>query len=163
MCGFSSYMFGWHVHEKAILLITLPLTPLAMITKSDAKIFNIVSAVGYFSLFPLLYKEAETLTKILLLLIYCVYSFKSLEIHHKIGSQYNFEDKSLIRLPLLNKLESIYLIGLIALQLFYSMSDMFQIIRRYPFMPLMFISIYCSFGLIYCFIHFLNNLYLKTM
>lgn len=162
MCAFSSYLFGWHVHEKAILLITIPLTPLALISKTDAKLFNIISIVGNYSLFPLLYKEAETLTKILLLVIYSVYSLKSLELHHKSVAKIN-ENKPLFAFPSMNTLETLYLSGLAIVQLIYSFCPLLSVCQRYPFVPLMTTSLYCSLGLIYCFIKLFRNLkYIKS-
>ena len=158
VCAYSSYLFGWHVHEKAILLITIPLTPLALISKSDGKHFNMISIVGNYSLFPLLYKEAETLTKILLLVIYSVYSLKSLELHHKTTVD-RFQNKSLFSFPSMNFFETLYLIGLVFVQLIYSFCPLFSLCLRYPFVPLMTTSLYCSLGLIYCYINFYRNLH----
>lgn len=145
ICSFSSYMFGWHIHEKAILLITLPLISFAMLNRNDAKTFLIVSTVGNFSLFPLLNKEFETPTKILLLLMYTFYSFKCLEVVY-----FNSKKQGKFNVSILNDIESIYLFGLILVQLFYSFGDLhFQFLQRFQFLPLMLTSFYCSLGLIY--------------
>ena len=37
LCAWSSYLFGWHVHEKAVLLIILPMAILAVVSKQEAK------------------------------------------------------------------------------------------------------------------------------
>ncbi|CAM0141525.1 unnamed protein product [Umbelopsis sp. WA50703] len=58
LCGYASFLFGWHVHEKAILLILIPYSLMAADTKLSLKLFVIVSASGIYSLFPLLFHSA---------------------------------------------------------------------------------------------------------
>ncbi|KAJ3019174.1 UNVERIFIED_CONTAM: hypothetical protein HDU68_010798 [Siphonaria sp. JEL0065] len=57
LCGFSSFLFGWHVHEKAILLVLIPLSIVASRTRRHAQVFYVLSCAGYLSLFPLIFKE----------------------------------------------------------------------------------------------------------
>ncbi|XP_042220101.1 probable dolichyl pyrophosphate Glc1Man9GlcNAc2 alpha-1,3-glucosyltransferase isoform X2 [Homarus americanus] len=74
LCGFGSYMFGWHVHEKAIFLVILPLGLLCMQRKVEAQVFVIMSIVGHFSLFPLFYTSHETPIKVFAFLLHAVYT-----------------------------------------------------------------------------------------
>ncbi|CAL4069154.1 unnamed protein product, partial [Meganyctiphanes norvegica] len=60
LCSFASFMFGWHVHEKAILMIILPFGLLCLQEKTEDRIFIILSITGHFSLFPLLFTHHET-------------------------------------------------------------------------------------------------------
>ncbi|XP_061181373.1 probable dolichyl pyrophosphate Glc1Man9GlcNAc2 alpha-1,3-glucosyltransferase [Saccostrea echinata] len=148
LCAFGSYLFGWHVHEKAILIIILPLCLLVLNRREDASVFLILSTTGHYSLFPLLFTPAETMTKILLMLVYSVCAFSSLGYIYK--SSWNWKS-----LPLLNSLESLYIIGLIPLELWNSaIFPLCSSSEKYPFLPLMLISVYCSVGIIYSWIKF---------
>ena len=37
LCAWTSFLFSWHVHEKAILLVILPMTLLGCTNKQDAR------------------------------------------------------------------------------------------------------------------------------
>jgi alpha-1,3-glucosyltransferase len=73
LCGYASYLFGWHVHEKAILLVLVPLRymralafqctiltiihPSLLAAERHAyfRTFILASVAGVFSLFPLIF------------------------------------------------------------------------------------------------------------
>jgi len=64
LCAWSSFLFGWHVHEKAVLLIILPLAILALGSGQEAKFYMITSMTGHLSLFPLLFGATELPSKL---------------------------------------------------------------------------------------------------
>lgn len=63
IAAFTSFLFGWHVHEKAILLVLLPMTPLALIHRDLSSVYMRLILTGTYSILPLLFKPAEYLTK----------------------------------------------------------------------------------------------------
>ncbi|XP_053313878.1 probable dolichyl pyrophosphate Glc1Man9GlcNAc2 alpha-1,3-glucosyltransferase [Spea bombifrons] len=141
VCALGSFMFGWHVHEKAILLAVLPLSILSVLSVKDAGIFLLLATTGHYSLFPLLFTAQELPLKILLMLIFTVFSGSFL--------------KSLFRKegPLLTWPETLYLCGLVPLEVFCEM--LFPLTPwglRLPFLPLMLTSVYCALGVSYAWI-----------
>ncbi|TSQ12706.1 putative dolichyl pyrophosphate Glc1Man9GlcNAc2 alpha-1,3-glucosyltransferase [Bagarius yarrelli] len=141
VCALGSFMFGWHVHEKAILLAILPLSLLAVESKDDARTFLILSTTGHFSLFPLIFTAPELPIKIFLMLMFTVFSFTSFK---KIFSKSGW---------LVNSVEAAYLLGLVPLELLceivYPLTNWQQTL---PFIPLLLTSVYCALGVVYCFI-----------
>uniref|UniRef100_A0AAZ3P367 Alpha-1,3-glucosyltransferase n=1 Tax=Oncorhynchus tshawytscha TaxID=74940 RepID=A0AAZ3P367_ONCTS len=139
VCALGSFMFGWHVHEKAILMAILPFSILAVESREDAGIFLMLTTTGHYSLFPLLFTAAELPIKVLLMLLFTLYSFTSL--------------KKLFRGSLLNPLETTYLLGLVAVEILcevvYPLSPWQHTL---PFVPLLVTSVYCSLGVSYSFI-----------
>ncbi|XP_074160078.1 dolichyl pyrophosphate Glc1Man9GlcNAc2 alpha-1,3-glucosyltransferase isoform X4 [Sminthopsis crassicaudata] len=137
VCALSSFMFGWHVHEKAILLAILPMSLLSVGKPQDAGIYLLLTTTGHYSLFPLLFTAPEFPIKVLLMLLFTVYSFSSL--------------KTLFRKEkLLNWIETIYLIGLGPLEICCELVFPFTPWKlKYPFVPLFLTSVYCAAGITY--------------
>ena len=121
-----------------------------------------------FSLFPLLYREQECLVKIFLHLFYascCSYilSNSSLEgqtwtkgptSHRKVKKSHhsNDLDQRLSHISIIQALETLYMIGSVAVFLFpYFISIYFdtELVKKYQFLPLLNYSIYCAFGNMY--------------
>lgn len=59
LCGYASFLFGWHVHEKAILLVILPFSLVALKDRRYLGAFRPLAVSGHVSLFPLLFTAAE--------------------------------------------------------------------------------------------------------
>ncbi|KAG8456735.1 hypothetical protein GDO86_002498 [Hymenochirus boettgeri] len=135
LCALGSFMFGWHVHEKAVLLAILPLSILSVTSAKDAGIYLVLTTTGHFSLFPLLFTAQELPLKVLLMLIFTVFSVSSLR------SMFRRDRR------LLTPIDVLYLCVLVPLFIFceivYPLTSWQQ---QFPFVPLLLISVYCAVG-----------------
>ncbi|KAG2195064.1 hypothetical protein INT47_003930 [Mucor saturninus] len=151
LCGFASYLFGWHVHEKAIMIVLIPYGLMAANSKVNLRVLIVLSAAGICSLYPLLFRSAETPIKITLTLLWFCAVIP--------GLAYS------LQMPLKNLLSALevnYLYGLIALQLYtgFIHDTIFQD-NRLQFLPLMVTSLYCGIGIVYGWAYFMLD-YLMT-
>ncbi|XP_017791110.1 PREDICTED: probable dolichyl pyrophosphate Glc1Man9GlcNAc2 alpha-1,3-glucosyltransferase [Habropoda laboriosa] len=138
LCALSSFVFGWHVHEKAILTAIVPLCVLAVIDRNDARIFLILSSAGHTALLPLLYPSNLTPLKILLLLVYMIASILVLTRNFKQHLLYSYE--------------YIYVIVLPALTIYETILHKLILGDKLPFLPTAITSVYCAIGIIYSWI-----------
>ncbi|KAG7566991.1 hypothetical protein FFLO_01250 [Filobasidium floriforme] len=144
-CGFASFMFGWHVHEKAVMLVLVPLSLLATEDWNHFRAWLIASVAGIYSLFPLLFNAAETPVKLGYSLIWLglVYVNLRRSVTPPLSTMTN---------RTITWLETIYLSAFPALQLGNSLVPLL-IARdkreKWEFLPLMVTSVWCSLGLMW--------------
>ncbi len=77
ICGFASFLFGWHVHEKAVLMILIPLSYLSFTDKKFAQLYFLMSLISNYSLFPLLFRSQEYPVKLIGLILSSCYNYLS--------------------------------------------------------------------------------------
>jgi len=173
LCTFTSFLFGYHVHEKAILMITIPWTILFVANHEfERRMFVFLTTLANFSLFPLLFREEETLVKVAL---HCFYITCCLCCQKKVESLGNkskprifltnrkgkatqnsiaIKEAQLFHVTVLQAVEYLYLAGSILIFIFpYLMTSIVEKeqVVKYKFLPLMNYSIYCACGNMYLF------------
>ncbi|KAL0272988.1 UNVERIFIED_CONTAM: hypothetical protein PYX00_005773 [Menopon gallinae] len=152
ICGLSSFLFGWHVHEKAILMSIIPLSLIAVIWQKEAQIFILLSVAGHYSLHPLLFNKFELPIKFLLILLHCVYTFTNLSF------LFDEHRKHSLKLPLLTLSESLYVLGFLPLFLLdVLVIPVSGIDKKLPFLNLLLTSLYCSLGVCYCWFKYYSH------
>jgi alpha-1,3-glucosyltransferase len=78
-----SFFFGWHVHEKAILLTIIPATLIAMEDPQWCQIFLNLVWIGHFSLFPLFINQVSSALLYFLMLGFWYGALKFCERYYK--------------------------------------------------------------------------------
>ncbi|XP_020619018.1 probable dolichyl pyrophosphate Glc1Man9GlcNAc2 alpha-1,3-glucosyltransferase isoform X1 [Orbicella faveolata] len=155
LCAFGSFLFGWHVHEKAILMVIIPLSLMAIVDQRAARVFLVLSTTGHLSLFPLLFQSQETPIKVCLMLMFTIFSFYSLCLVHCGESSEKSVVGDLFKLPIVEWYEAWYLYGLVFLEFYCGAIHPFTALAvKLPFLPLMLTSVYCTVGVVWAWILF---------
>ncbi|KHN12438.1 probable dolichyl pyrophosphate Glc1Man9GlcNAc2 alpha-1,3-glucosyltransferase [Glycine soja] len=166
-CGF---LFGWHVHEKASLHFVIPLAIVAAQTLEDARHYFLLSIVSCYSIFPLLFEAREYPIKVLLLLLHSILMWSGFSAQFYDGAeatrvptanskkkadQFGSEGNSGATVKkgfAIGWIERIYLIGLVVVEIWGQILHPLLFGDKFAFAPLMLISIYCAFGIMYSWI-----------
>ena len=137
-------MFGWHVHEKAILMILIPLFVSSNINSNDAEACLFISIIGHYSLFPLLFPTELVLFKATLFLIYIGFNVYFRKLTHIYKSMSSFE--------------KIYCLGFLGIFLYENLiQSIIGFNIKLPFLPLLLTSVYCSFGVTWFWMNYYIN------
>ncbi|XP_020240534.1 probable dolichyl pyrophosphate Glc1Man9GlcNAc2 alpha-1,3-glucosyltransferase [Cajanus cajan] len=147
-CGF---LFGWHVHEKASLHFVIPLAIVAAQTLEDARHYFLLSIVSCYSIFPLLFEAQEYPIKVLLLLLHSILMWSGFSAQFYDGTEGN-SGATMKKGFVIGWVERIYLIGLVVIEIWGQILHPLLLGDKFAFAPLMLISIYCAFGIMYSWI-----------
>ncbi|KAE8363380.1 Dolichyl pyrophosphate Glc1Man9GlcNAc2 alpha-1,3-glucosyltransferase [Aspergillus caelatus] len=149
LCGYASFLFGWHVHEKAVLLIIIPFSLIALRDRRYFSAFRSLAIAGHVSLFPLLFTAAEFPIK-------TVYTVFWLVLFLFVFEQVAPVPERPRIFPIVDRFSLLYLAVAIPLIIYCSL--LHQLIfglERYEFLPLMFMSSYSALGVVGSWIGFM--------
>jgi len=133
----------WHVHEKAILMVIVPLSLIGLENLKISRFICFFTVVCNFSLFPLLPRMQETPIKVLLLLMNYLFMKSVLDGETRNQQKVSMFAETGIRLY---RMERFYLMGCLAVFLFGGLQPLLW--PRFEFLPLIAYSVYCAFGMI---------------
>lgn len=140
LCGYASFLFGWHVHEKAILLVIIPFSLLALKDRRYLGAFRPLAVAGHVALFPLLFTAAEFPVKTIYTVFWLVLFLLVFDRLAPVSSK--------PRVFLLDRFVLLYVTTAIPHIIYCSLLHELIFGRKYEFLPLMFTSSYSAIGVV---------------
>lgn len=126
-----------------------------MLGDVDGKQFLILTTVGNYSLFPLLFPKNLFAIKFFILLTHVALAFVNVRTLYEPAKVKGGRRVRVLRLPMLRQMESLYLYGLIVLCVYENgIHVIWGLDKTLPFLPLMLTSVYCSLGVIYVWLRY---------
>lgn len=147
LCGYASFLFGWHVHEKAILLVIIPFSLIALKDRRYLGAFRPLAVAGHVSLFPLLFTAAEFPIKTVYTIFWLILFLLAFD---RLAPASNKP-----RVFLYDRFSLLYIAVSIPLILYCSLLHRIIWGTRFEFLPLMFTSAYCAVGVVGSWVGFL--------
>lgn len=147
LCGYASFLFGWHVHEKAILLVIIPFSLVALKDRRYLGAFRPLAVSGHVSLFPLLFTKPEFPIKTVYTICWLVLFLLAFDQLAPAATK--------PRVFLLDRFSLLYIAVAIPLIAYCSLFHGMLFGSRYEFLPLMFISSYSAVGVVGSWVGFL--------
>ena len=140
LCGYASFLFGWHVHEKAILLVIIPFSLIALRDRRHLGVFRPLAVAGHVSLFPLLFTPAEFPIKTMYTVFWLVLFLAGFDRLAPASTKARFF--------LLDRFSTLYIAVSIPLIVYCSLVHRVIFGEAYEFLPLMFTSAYTAVGVV---------------
>ncbi len=140
LCGYASFLFGWHVHEKAVLLALIPFSLIALKDRRHLSAFTPLAVAGHVSLFPLLFTYQEFPIKTVYTIFWLVLFLMAFD---RLTPASNKP-----RVFLLDRFSTFYIAASIPLVAYCSLVHGLVFGKRYEFLPLMFTSSYSALGVV---------------
>lgn len=140
LCGYASFLFGWHVHEKAILLVIIPFSLIALRDRRHLGAFRPLAVAGHVSLFPLLFTPAEFPVKTIYTVLWLVLFLMAMD---RLAPASNKP-----RIFLLDRFSTVYIAVSIPLIAYTSLLHQVIFGKSLEFLPLMFTSSYSAVGVV---------------
>nr|CDJ98447.1 Glycosyltransferase and Endonuclease V domain containing protein [Haemonchus contortus] len=141
LSSFPFFWFGYHVHEKAVLLIAIPLLCVAFTDPKFIRLAVLFSIITATSLFPLLFTLFEVPIK------YCASATYLVILLLMIRHVFRIDIQSLMILPTL-----VYVLGLIFIEFYATFLHQALFKASLAFFPLMIISVYNAAGVLFCYL-----------
>jgi hypothetical protein len=146
-CSMSSFMLGYHVHEKAIMTAMVPMTLLASNTRHMARLYIRTCMFGLFGILPLLFRPQELLFKAALYVGWMCGVAYALESIHRDGT---VDGRG--RRTVLTAVDIVLSVVLACVLIFMDVIHPLVFVPRgrLEFLPLMITSVVCAVGLAWC-------------